>query len=111
MSAKKLLLAAFFLAISAWVADAILKSFFSRDEDFQRAAQIIREDAQFQAIFGVDAVLEPAKKTVVNKATAAESYVQLDFRARSASGSSSSPITIRIYGNGDADPRYEVKFH
>lgn len=111
MSAKKLLLAVLFLAISAWIAGAILQSLFSRDDDFQRAAQILRGDAQFQAIFGVDAVLEPVKKTVVNKSAVAESYMRLDFRAQSGTESSSSPVTIKIYGSGDADPRYEVKFH
>ena len=110
MSAKKTLLAIVFLAIAAWAADAILQTFFARDADFQRAEQILQDDSRFQNVFGVDAVLEPVKKTVVNRSTPEQSYVQLDFQAKSGSKSSSSRVVVRIYGGEDPSPRHDVEF-
>lgn len=110
MSAKKIFFAVVLLVIAAWLADAVMEKFFAMDDDFQRAEQILREDSRFQDLFGGDAELRAARKTVVNRSPPAESYVQLEFQARRSAGSSSSRVAVRIYGDEVDEPRYELEF-
>lgn len=101
------------LLIAATAANWLLLRYYSADEDFTRAEDVVRSDERFRAKFGGDVNLYPARRTVVNRLPPQRSYVELGFRVIEEGGKTGGGyITVKLYemrGVGKAE--YELTVH